>query len=262
MSWFDRYADDDVEGALLRLDALLARSGLVDALTAASGPHGLRRFLVRVELRAGRMRVTALESTPLPAGGGAPAPATFDAHARALEAAVLKLRASLPEAHRFTHAALGFVRDGDGQAHVTAHFDEDADALALSELATPGGEPWPPEDPAYQRALAAWDSRMATVRTAWELAPAGEAWSVENGRLLRPGNAPAPVVPLATLDGEAFRWLLEQPAGDEAPLTTPELIAPLATAAGMVLLAAARLGCRGVFQGTLDGGALFFAGIR
>jgi hypothetical protein len=262
MSWFDRYADGDVDAGLARLDAAVARARLVELLDSAAGPRGLRRFLVRLELRAGaRARVTGMESAPLPGGGGPPTPARFDAGARALEAACASLRPALGARGTFSRAVLGFVRDGAGARHVAVRLDEDADGFTLADLPVPRGEGWPPEDPAYVRALAAWETRMASVRERWAVAADGEAWSLEGGRLERPGAPPVRVAPIATLDGEQFTWLLEQPAGEEAPLATPSLEAPLPVAVELVLLAAARLGHKGAFQGRTEDGAVIFAGL-
>lgn len=262
MSWFDRYADGDVDAGLARLDAAVARARLVELLDTAAGPRGLRRFVVRLELRAGaRARVTGLESAPLPGGGGPPTPSRFDAGARALEAACASLRTALGPRGAFSRAALGFVRDGTGARHVAVRLDEDADGFGLADLPTPRGAGWPPEDPAYLRALAAWETRMASVRERWSVAGDGEAWTLEAERLERPGSPPIRVVPLAMLEGETFSWLLAQAAGEEAPLATPTLEAPLGVAVELVLLAAARLGHKGLFQGRTEEGALLFAGL-
>ena len=267
MSWFDRYAEDDVDAALARLDAAIARARVVELLDEAAGPRGLRRFLVRVELRGparpgagGGSRVTGLESAPLPHGGGPPDPARFDATAAALARACVGLRSALGPRGGFDRAALGFVRDGHGERAVSLRFDEDADALTLAELPMPQGAPWLTEDPAYLRALAQWDARIAPVRAGWVVAPGGEPWTLEDGRLSRPGQAPVPAEPIAVLEGDTFRWLAP-PVGDEAPLRAGTLDVPLAVAAELVLLAAARAGCRGVFQGSTDTGVLF-AGLR
>ena len=262
MSWFDRYAQDDVEAAMARLDVAIARARVVELLDEAAGPRGLRRYLVRVELRGAARpgagagaRVTALEAEPLPQGGGPPDPARFDATAAALARACVAVRAALAPA-RFDRVALGFVRDGFGERAVSVRLDEDADATSLADLPVPRGAAWLPEDPAYVRALAQWDARIAPVRAGWVVAPAGEAWTLDDGRLLRPGLAPVAAAPLALLEGDTFRWLAP-PLGEEAPLRAETLEVPLAVAAELVLLAAARAGHRGVFQGATDTGVLF-----
>lgn len=263
MAWFDRHlADSDVDRALDALDAAVRRSGLGEALARASGPHGLRRFVVRFELRGGRARIVGLDAPQLPRGGGPPS--AMDVGARALEDTLASLARGLPAPFRFERGAAGFVRnaEGFGEPVLLLRFDEDADALGTQDLPLPRGEPWAPEDPAYLRALAAWDARMASVRTRWAVAPSGEDWSCEQGTLRRPGLPPLRVVPLATFQNGVYTWLLDAPAGEEVPLVEPEVACALGTAMELAAFAATRLGCVGGFTGTTAEGVIFLAGTR
>ncbi len=263
MAWFDRHlADADVDRTLEALDAAVRRSGLAGALARASGPHGLRRFVLRFELRGGRTRIVGLDAPQLPRGGGPPG--AMDLGARAVEESVAALARGLPRPFGFERGAVGFVRhaEGVGDPVLLLRFDEDADTLSTQDLPIPRGEPWAPEDPTYLRALAAWDARMAPVRGRWSVAPAGEAWTFSDGLLRRPGLPPARAVPLATHADDTFTWCLDTPAGDEAPLVEPELACTLGTAMELAAFAAARLGCVGGFTGTTAEGAVFLAGTR
>ncbi|MEN9786582.1 MAG: hypothetical protein RLZZ299_1846 [Pseudomonadota bacterium] len=261
MAWFDRQVGDGgVDAAMSALDAAVERSGLLAALEAVSGPHGLRRFVVRFEVRGAGVKLLGVDSAQLPRGGGPPA--WFDAHARDVEQSLVALRRALPAPWTFREGAVGFVRGSDPRRSLVLRFDEDSAGFGLAELPMPTGEPWPPEDPAYVRAAAAWDGRIAPVRAAWSVAEADEDWSIAEGRLERPGRPPVPVLVLAVLDGEGFAWHLDTPAGDEAPFCEPELQVPYATAIELAMFAAARLGCVGGFQGVDTTGALVLAGVR
>lgn len=260
MPWFDRHvADGDEDAALTALDRAVARSRLVELLLTASGPYGLRRFGVRFELRGGRARIAGLETAPLPRGGGPPAANAFDAHARMLEGALDALHRALPAPFAFDRGVAGFVRDADGRPTLSLRFDEDADAFRLAELPMPRGEPHPLEDPAFVRALAAWDARTAPLRARWTVAR--DDWSLTNGVLVSDGLR-GRAVAIATWTDARFTWCLDRPAADEAPFVEPELDVPLADAGTLALFAATRLGCVGMFQGALEAGGVLFAGLK
>jgi hypothetical protein len=59
-----------------------------------------------------------------------------------------------------------------------------------------------------------------------------------------------------------FSWLLTDPAGEEAPFVEPDVWVDLSGATELACFAACRLGCTGVFQGELETGQQFFAGLR
>jgi hypothetical protein len=260
MPWFDRHLhEDDLDDALRMLDRAVARARLAEALDAASGPYGLRRYGVRFELRNGKARVIGLDTAPLPRGGGPPAPDAFDRGARAVEGAIDALRKALPAPWSFERGVVAYLRNADGTRALALRFDEDADAFRLDELRQPRGEPHPLEDPAYARALAAWDARIAPLRARWTVA-SGE-WSLNGGHLALEGRK-VRAVPLATHTDGRFAWLVDQPVAEEAPFVEPEVVAPFSDAAALALFAAARLGCVGVFQGALEGGGVLFVGLR
>ena len=217
MSWFDRHAGEEAEALFARLGAAVAESGLVPALTAASGPTGLRRYVVRAEAREGRIRVVAVEGPTLPRGGGPPAPNAWATNAGVVEAALARLRRMLPRGVDFTELALGVVRGADGEPDLSFRFDEDAAALRPADLPMPTGEPAPTEDPAWLRSLAAWSPRMDEVRSRFTVARGD--WSLSEGRL-DDGERRVQATPLGTWHAgqRRFAWLVEEPVGEEAPL--------------------------------------------
>lgn len=252
MSWFDRCrGDTPSEDAAARLDAHTAASGLVAHLARACGRPGLRRFVVRFEVRGPRVRLGAVEAVPLADGGGPP-PAWDPV---AVEGALLGLRARLTPPWRFGRGAIGVVRDADGTLDVALRFDEDADEFGLGDLRLPVGPAHPLDHPAWQRAVAEWQGRIAGLR--W--VDAAEGWQLEGGSLVLDGVRHA-VTPLAVWRGE-LSWLLDEPAGDEPPLTEDPLPVGLAEAGEVVALAAARRGNQAVFRGETDAGEVVFVGM-
>jgi hypothetical protein len=266
MAWFDRLRGDlDVDEAARRLSAAVDKSKIAAALAVASGPRGLRRYVVRFEVKVGRPRIVGIDTAPLPWGGGPPSPAAFDAGAAAVEAALQTLRVHMPAPFTWSRGAVGVLRDGTGAFGLAFRFDEDADSFRLEELPAPLGDSDPMEDPAYQRALAAWDGQIASVRARWLRPGPDEAWSLENGTLRLEGPDGTRVLaaePLATFADGQLSWLVEKPVADEAPFVTPELPVELAGAMELAVFAAARLGRAGVFSGDLEGGGTLFAALR
>lgn len=270
MTWFDRNRGElSTEEAWQRLGAVVEQAGMSRALHVAAGLHGLRRFVVRFELRAGRPRVTGLESEPLPKGGGPPTPAAFDAGVSGVEAALARLHRGLPAPYTFDRGAVGVLRGDDAVLSLAFRFDEDADTYRLAELPLPTGAAYPLEDPAYAKALAAWEARIAPVRARWLVPGREEGWSLEGGRLDLRGPAGTRRIaaePIASYwpRGNRFEWLLEKPAGEEAPFVEPVLTLELGAAMELAVFAAARLGRVGIFQGTLEGEReeQLFAGLK
>lgn len=269
MAWFDRLRGEmDVEAARARLDQAVDAAGLPAVLAAASGRVGLRRYLVHFEERGGRLRIVGMDAPQLPRGGGPPDASAFDASAGAIERALATLRAKMPRPFVFTRGAVGVVRDGKGELSLHFRFDEDADEASLEDLPTPTGGAVPIEDPAYLRALAAWDGRLAPVRARWLAARPDEDWTLEGGRLRLPdrGGEVHRAEPIATFRPRTgnFAWLVAKPAGEEAPFVEPELEAELGSASTLAVFAAARLGHVGVFQGQVDGDppTVLFAGLK
>jgi hypothetical protein len=261
MPWFDRaVAGSDAKAAYRELAAAVQASGLVAALDAASGPFGLRRFIVRFDVRGGRARVSAVDSERLPAGGGPPA--AFEARAAAVEAALTALHRGLSARFPFARGAAAFVRGAEGAPALSLRLEEDADLLRLSDLDTPAGPAHPCESPAYLAALGDWAGRMEPIRARWSV-DRGGGGSFSEGRL-HANERDAPAAALATWHPGQSRleWLLESPAGEEAPMVEPELSADLAMAMDLVLYAAARLGCTGMFQGEDETGRVVFVGIQ
>lgn len=270
MSWFDRNRGElSVEDAWRCLGDAVEAAGLGPALHAAAGPQGLRRFVVRFELRRGRPRVTGLDSEPLVKGGGPPTPETFDAHVGAVEKALAKLQRALPAPFSFDRGAVGFVRGDGDELDLSFRFDEDADAFVLAELPLPTGAPSPVEDPRYVRALAAWEGRIAPVRARWLVPGRGETWALEEGRLTLVGPGGERVLsaePIAHYwpRGSRFEWLVAEPVGEEPPFVEPVLTVAANAAMELAVFAAARLKRAGVFQGEIEGnrGEILFAALR
>ncbi|MSQ02779.1 MAG: hypothetical protein EXR71_12960 [Myxococcales bacterium] len=261
MSWFDRHAGDDPETLYERLRDAVGASGLEDALTAASGLTGHRRYVLRAEVRDGRMRVVSMEGTTLPRGGGPPAATAWAANSTVVDAALNRLRRLLPRGLDVGSMALGVVRHAEGPLELSLRFDEDAPGLSVGQLTTPTGEPSPTEDPAWLRVLAAWSTRIDEMRSRFVVAR-GE-WSLSAGRL-DDGERRVAATALGSWHAgqRRFEWLLASPAGDEAPLVEPALTVDLAGAIELVCFAAAKLGATGVVQGTLPTGELVFVAVR
>lgn len=270
MSWFDRSRGEmPAAEAWERLGEAVEKAGLAAILHEAAGLYGLRRFIVRFELRAGRPRVTGLESTPLPKGGGPPEPAAFAANVNAVEAGLATLKRALPPGFTFDRGAMAFIRGGPEDIQLLFRFDSDADAYTIAELPVPMGEANPVEDPDYQKALAAWENRIAPVRERWLVPRAGETWSIANDLLTIHGPDGDRVIgadPIALYwpRGHRFEWLVAKPVGDEAPFVEPVLTLEQGGAMELAVFAAARMKHVGVFQAEIEGekGEVLFAALR
>lgn len=269
MSWFDRNRGEiAVAEAWARLNEVVEQSRLGAAVQLASGPYGLRRFVVRFEVRGGRPRVTDLESEPLSKGGGPPNAASFAANVGAIEAALGQILRRFPTPFTWDRGALGVVRGSEGFS-LSFRFDEDADAYRLAELPYPTGEPHPLEEPAYVAALAAWERRIDPVRARW-LSPGREdTWTLDQNRLTisgPAGNRVLGVDPVAIYwpRGSRFEWLVETPVGEEAPFVEPVLTVEASGAMELAVFAAARMKRVGVFQAEIGGekGEILFAALR
>lgn len=249
-----------MEATWRTLTAVVERARLAEALHAACGPRGRRRFVVRFDARA-RVRLTGVEAEPLAGGGGPPPPARLAAATGGLERALAALRAGLPAGWTFARGAVGVVRDGDGGLVLTLRLDEDADELRLDDLELPGGAPHPLEDPAWLRALGDWEPRVRELRAQWRV-PGPEGWRLADGRLSLGAAESHRAVALARWSPgpSRFEWLLDEPVGEEAPLVEPALACDLAEASELAAYAAVRRGDRAVFQGTtVEGDELFVA---
>ena len=261
MSWFDRHAGDDPEAFVERLCAVAEAAGVEAAVLAAAGPIGLRRFVVRAEVREGRVRVVGVEGPPLPKGGGPPNPSAWAAGVGVVESSLARFRRGLPRGSEFSEVAVGCLRHADGRVTLGFRFDEEAPALRAAELDAPDGESSPSEDPAYLRALAAWSVRVDEVRGRYGVARGD--WTLSAG-MLDDGTRRTAATPIATWHAgqRRFEWCLEDPVGEEAPFVEPEFIVDLAGAVEIVCFATARMGGVGVFQGTLPTGVTVFVALR
>ena len=261
MAWFDRHAGEDPTGFAAELDECVAASGVVAALSACAGLVGLRRFVVRFDVREGRAKVVDLDAPRLPRGGGPPPSATFDAGISELQASMGRLWKRLPARARFTEVAAGFVRSAGEEPVVSFRFDEDAKGFVASGLAEPKGACALLEEPAYLAALASWTARIDEVRGYWRVARGD--WMFESGRL-DDGERMTVAIAIGTWheSQQRFSWFLATPAGEEGPFVEPDVPTDLGGAMELAAFAAARLGCIGVFSGSLDNGQQFFAGIK
>ncbi len=261
MSWFGRHAGDNPELLYERLRDAVAASGLEDALTAASGLTGHRRYVLRAEVREGRMRVVNVEGPPLLRGGGPPSATAWAANSSVVDAALNRLRRLLPRGVDVAAVAIGVVRHGEGPVELSLRFDEDAAGLSVGQLPTPTGDPSPTEDPAWLRVLAAWSTRIDEMRSRFVVAKGD--WTLNAGRL-DDGERRLTATALGSWHAgqRRFEWLVTSPVGDEAPLVEPELTVDLAGAIELVCFAAAKLGATGVFQGTLPTGEIAFLAVR
>lgn len=261
MAWFDRHAGDDPASFAADLDQQVASAGVLQAITACAGPIGLRRFVVRAEAKLGRVKVVDLDAPRLSKGGGPPATAAFDGGLGMLQSALGNLWQRLPERARFTDVAVGFVRSTQEPPSISFRFDEDAIGFTATKLPEPTGACAPLEDPTYLKALATWSARVDEVRGYWRVARG--PWMFEAGRV-DDGERMMVATALGTWhEGQQrFSWLLETPAGEEGPFVEPEVLTDLGGATELAAFAAARIGCVGIFSGSLETGQQFFAGIR
>lgn len=262
MPWFDRLNTEDPQKSAGLLDKAVAKSGIPQVLEAACGRFGKRRFVVRFDGRAGNtMRVVGMESERLPGGGGPPPPAAFDANVRKLEGALATLRRTMPAPFTFSAGAVGVRRATQGEPVLSFRFDEDAATFALKDLSVPEGAGSLVEDPAYLRAIAAWEGRIAPIRANWVVAH--EAWSFAEGRIHTQDRV-YEGTPLASWEPTSgtLAWALEKPAGDESPFVEREVLVELSGAMELAAFAAARMKLDSLFQGAADDGRTWFLGIR
>ncbi len=261
MSWFDRHVGDDPEAFVERLNAVAEAAGVEAAFVAAAGPIGLRRFVVRGEVREGRVRVVGVEGPHLPKGGGPPNPSAWAAGVGVVESALTRFRRGLPPGAAFSQVAVGFLRHADDRVTVGFRFDDEAPELRASDIHVPEGDSSPSEDPTYLRALGAWSVRVDEVRGRYGVARGD--WTLSAG-ILDDGTRRTAATALATWHAgqRRFSWSLEDPVGEEAPFVEPEFVVDLAGAVEIVCFATARIGGVGVFQGTLPTGVTVFVALR
>jgi hypothetical protein len=270
MSWFDRNrGEEEPAEAWARLSEVVEHAGVAAALHAASGTVGLRRFVVRFEVRGGRLRIIGLDAEPLAKGGGPPNPTAFAANVGAVEAALRTLQHRLPAPFTFDRGAVGVLRGEDGEISLAFRFEEDADAYTLAEIPVPAGAASPLEEPRYLAALATWESRINAVRARWVVPGAGDEWSLDGPRLTLTGPAGVRVLgadAIATFwpRGHRFEWLVDAPVAEEAPFVEPVLTVETGGAMELAVFAAARMKRVGVFQGEIAGerGEILFAALR
>jgi hypothetical protein len=186
-----------------------------------------------------------------------------------VEAALRKLQQRLPKPFAFERGLVGVLRGGDHEISLAFRFDEDADAYTIAELPIPQGAGNPVEDPAYQKALAAWEARIAPVRARWLVPGADEEWMIDGERLILTGSAGkrvlgADVLALYWPRGQRWEWLVEKPIAEEAPFVEPILSLEMNGAMELAVFAAALLKRVGVFQAEIAGekGELLFAALR
>lgn len=261
MAWFDRHAGGEIATFAEELDSCVAESGVVEAISACAGPVGLRRFVVRFEVKEGRAKLVDLDAPRLPRGGGPPPAAMFDGGLGALQLSVGRIWKNLREAARFSNVAIGFVRSTGEEPVISFRFEEDGAGFTAAKLPEPKGACAPLEDPAYVKALAAWTTRVDEVRGYWRVARG--PWMFESSRI-DDGERMMHATALGTWHTaqQRFTWLLETPAGEETPFVEPDVATDLGGAMELAAFAAARIGCIGVFSGGLENGQQFFAGIR
>lgn len=256
MGWFDRSrGNQDAAQAFALLANVVREVRAVEIIGRSCGRYGLRRFLLRFELKSGRMRITGLETERL-RNGGPPDPVAFDAAATSIERMLGDLRQRLPANFQFQRGALGVLRDESGPVSLFFRFNEDADSYGLLELRLPKGTGSPVEDVAYLNVLERWAARINPVRARWLGCAAHERWAMEQGRLKLGAHLERtfPAEPVATWVPHTgdFSWMVANPVGDEPPFVQAEMILEMGAALELVAFAAARMGGTGVFQGTLE----------
>ena len=141
MGWFDRQLDGREPEALDdELGRLVRAAGVDRCLHTICGPYGIRRFVIRFELKGDRVVLTDLETHPLPQVAGHRIRGAEE-YIQPLEAAINRLYINAVE-----HAeprVVAVLRDAS-MLEILPLFDDD-DAAVLADLGVPEGPGHPLE---------------------------------------------------------------------------------------------------------------------
>ena len=140
MGWFDRQLDGREPEALDdELGRLVRAAGVDRCLHTVCGPYGIRRFVIRFEVKGDRVVLTDLETHPLPQGGGPPDPRGAEEGIQPLEAAINRLYINMVGNMPWSRGAVAVLRDALDAFEILPLFDDDADAAVLADLGVPEG---------------------------------------------------------------------------------------------------------------------------
>ena len=191
MAWFERYLDGrQPEELETEIGRYLRAAGVDRALLQMCGPFGVRRFVIRYAQEGNHIKLTDLETHPLPFGGGPPDPKGAEEGLQPLEAAVTRLHRNMMHSLPWTRGAVAVTRDADDHLEIIPLFDEDADAATLADLGVPGPPGHPLEGLAYREMIAGNEAGMASVHgqtsrrrgswKSWEVAEGDDALILEH----------------------------------------------------------------------------------
>ena len=251
MGWFDRQLDGREPEALDdELGRLVRAAGVDRCLHTICGPYGIRRFVIRFELKGDRVVLTDLETHPLPQGGGPPDPRGAEEGIQPLEAAINRLYINMVGNMPWSRGAVAVLRDAFDAFEILPLFDDDADAAVLADLGVPEGPGHPLESYEYRDTVAAHEAQMAAVhaetsrrRGSWT------DWSISSDdRTLvltqSSGETRHPIRVLGTFHPSTnrFAWATDSAPFDELLYTTRSFSATLDTVMELSLVTTARLG--------------------
>ena len=164
MGWFERHLEGRPPEELeTEIGRYVRAAGVDRALIQMCGPFGVRRFVIRYAQEGDHIKLTDLETHPLPFGGGPPDPRGAEEALQPLEAAVTRLHRNMMNAMPWSRGAVAVTRDAEDNLEIIPLFDEDADGATLADLGVPGPPGHPLEDNAYRDMIAGNEAGMASV---------------------------------------------------------------------------------------------------
>ena len=263
MGWFDRQlAGREPEDLEDEIGRLARASGVDRALLKVCGPFGVRRFVIRFEYRADRVVLTALETHPLPYGGGPPDPRGAEEGMQGLESAFNRLHRNMAASMPWNRGAVAVIRDAHDRVEMIPLFDDDADEAVLADLGVPEGPGHPLEGFEYRDMIASNESGMAAVHAEtsrrrgswsdWNITPDDQTLVLEQGG----GQTRHRVMVLGTFHpvSSRFAWATDDALFDEALFQMRSFSATLDLVMELGMLTTVRLGATWLFLETMGEG--------
>ncbi len=272
MGWFDRQLDGREPDALDDEIGRFVRAAGVDrCLHKICGPFGVRRFVIRFELKGDKVLLTDLETHPLPQGGGPPDPRGAEEGIQPLEAAINRLYRNMLGPLPWTRGAVAVLRDALDVFEILPLFDDDADEATLADLGVPEGPGHPLETHHYRDMVAAHEAQMEAVHaetsrrrgswTDWSISSDDKTLVLTQGA----GETRHPIRVLGTFhpSTDRFAWATDQAPFDELLYTTRSFSANLDTVMELALVTTARLGATWLFLEKFgEGGDIVLAAVN
>ena len=261
MGWFERHLEgrppEDLETEIGRY---IRASGVDRALIQMCGPFGVRRFVIRYAQDGDLIKLTDLETHPLPFGGGPPDPRGAEEGLQPLEAAVTRLHRNMVNALPWSRGAVAVTRDAEDNLEIIPLFDEDADGAILADLGVPGPPGHPLEDNAYRDMIAGNEAGMASVhgqtsrrRGSWT------SWDVtDEDRALVLGHSTGKTRHRATVLGtfhpsrSRFEWATPSPLFEDAVYQVQMFSTTMDALMELCFVTTARLGADWLFMDTFN----------